>query len=92
MLILWWLSQTLDQTVAPQLTLSGRRFEEADNLSCELQNEMQLTKLILDVVQFHKQSMEKCEWQFYVTKLRQRNIRKNAALTYDWDEKIGDKY
>lgn len=34
-LILWWLSQTLEQTVAPQLARSGRRFEEADTLSCE---------------------------------------------------------
>lgn len=34
-LILWWLSQTLEQTVAPQLALSGRRFDEADTLSCE---------------------------------------------------------
>lgn len=33
-LILWWLSQTQEQTVAPQLALSGRRFEEA-TLSCE---------------------------------------------------------
>lgn len=34
-LILWWLSQTLKQTVAPQLALSGRRLEEADTFSYE---------------------------------------------------------
>lgn len=74
MLILWWLSQTLDQTAAPQLTLGGRSFEEADNLSCELPNvtQWQHTKWILDVAQFHSLLHE--------AKLRHRNICNNTVL------------
>lgn len=65
MLILWWLSQTLDQTVAPQLTPTGRRIKEADNLPCELQNvtQWQLTEFHLHVVQVHKQLTGKYDWQ-----------------------------
>lgn len=34
-LILWWLSQALEQTVAAQLALGGRRFKRADTLLCQ---------------------------------------------------------